>query len=66
MHHHKVDSKLGIMSSNIYLKTKQKPHYLHTGALFAVSMSRAHVWATISNVEIIQSPSLLFVKWSLL
>lgn len=40
--------------------------YLHTGALLAASVSRAHIWAAISNVEIIQSPSLLFVKRCLL
>lgn len=32
----------------------------------AAAVSRAHIWATVSNVEIIQSPGLLFVKRGLL
>lgn len=40
--------------------------YSHTGALLAASVSRAHVWAAVSDVEIIQSPGLLLVKGSLL
>lgn len=58
MYNQKTDSELWIKS----LKTI----YSHTGALFAVPVSRAHVWAAVSNVEIIQSPGLLLVKWSLL
>lgn len=41
-------------------------HYLHTGALLTAAVSRAHIRAAISNVEVIQSPGLLFVKGSLL
>lgn len=41
-------------------------HYLHTGALLAAAVSRAHIWAAISDVEVIQSPGLLLVKGSLL
>lgn len=47
-------------------KDKWGSGYLHTGALLAASVSRAHVWAAVSNVEVIQSPGLLFVKGSLL
>ena len=40
--------------------------YSHAGALLAASVSRAHVGAAVSDVEVVQSPGLLLVKRSLL
>lgn len=40
--------------------------HLHTRILLAAAMTRAHFRTAISNVDIVQSPGLLLVKWSLL
>ena len=43
-----------------------RPPDSHAGALLAAAVSGAHVWAAVSDVEVVQGPGLLLVKRSLL